>query len=233
MLTCVRFCNVYFQPKRFTNAKRISLGHVKALTPDLFLNLTPSSFLDLATPVPGEGRARTPLATDLIPSNASRLFGGNFRKLQLIDLSYTSIDNVSVEAIKKKWLVQESTPAPPPLSPDVGIQLPLPFMLTCTPIRYDVNAFFKNRPAAELNLKGCWRLHTMGPTPGLNAMDVVELQLLALKGDADTRRGEGVQTCFAFASPGYVFAVGCQGLLYFWFNSFCRTRGDTGEGHRV
>ena len=53
------------------------------------------------------------------------------------------------------------------------------------------------RPALAWRAAGCWRLHT--PHPSLSARDVLTIQIESLRGDGNS--GEGVATCFAFASP--------------------------------
>jgi len=148
----------------FACAKRVSLRGVKAATPDLFRNLTPSAFLDLVTP---KGDPKGGGLRGKSGSGSNGLFGGDCGRLVSLDVSHTLVTKTCVDAIKAKW------------------------------------------PAAELNLHGCWRLHGVnGSNPALSAVDVVELQLLALKGDVQAGNNEGLATCFSFASPGNAAATG-------------------------
>ena len=58
-------------------------------------------------------------------------------------------------------------------------------------------ALFRATPSLEWTAGGCWRMHS--PHPSLSALDVVTLQVQALRGDKGS--GEGIAACFHLISP--------------------------------
>jgi len=75
---------------------------------------------------------------------------------------------------------------------DVSREKTLDSPLTCCTLM-----LFRSMPSLKWRINGCWGMHW--PHPSLSAREVIMLQVLALRADANS--GNGISTCFSFASP--------------------------------